>query len=111
LPEDFEEYMGSMHAYMPLYLCLWTEGLACHVSQIINPRASLSEVVFDRTLAEEDPKNISVVAKQFASAFSSTASSDHARFFSAGCKGALSARSGYSLGLLVAQCVARKHPI
>lgn len=111
LPDEFDEYMGSMRVYKPLYLCLWTEGLACYVSQVINPKASLAEVVLSKELAETAPKSATGIAKEFGTAFASTTSNDHARFFSAGYKGALPARSGYYLGLIVVQHLSEKHPL
>lgn len=92
----------------PLYIVLWKEGLATYVSGVLNPRASrLSVLLDDKALASADDPLVRRVAGEMLQRLESTSTADYQRYFSWGHVTDIPARTGYLVGLLAAQGIAR----
>lgn len=91
-----------------LWLGIWKEGLAVHASAVLNPAASRLRVLLgDRGLAEAPPDLPRRVAAELPPILHATDAPTRARYLSYGYRGDLPARSGYLLGLVIAERVAR----
>src|SRR5580698_1216345 len=64
LPSDIDQ--------IQLYRLIWQEGLATYVSQMLNPDASLADVLLDTRLAEEGPRFIPMLARSLLAELEST---------------------------------------
>lgn len=96
----------------PVYVTLWTEGVATYVSERLNPDAALLHVLLDDTrLAGADADTRRGLAGAILAALDSTQEADALRFFSAGSEGPWPARGGYLIGLEVARRVGRDMPL
>lgn len=88
----------------PLWLGIWKEGLAVHASAVLNPDASRLRVLLDDAhLAAIGPEVIARVAAELPPRLGATESAIRARYLSYGYRGDIPARSGYVLGLSIAQ--------
>lgn len=101
--KEFKEANGSPDQ-APVYLQLWTEGLATYASAKLNPGASTNEVLLSAPLAQKGPALLPRIAEQLLPKLDSTAKADASRFFDGGAKSKdLPARSGYYAGMRVAE--------
>lgn len=88
----------------PLWLGIWKEGLAVHASAVLNPDASRLRVLLgDTALAAIGPEVIARVAAELPPQLGATENAIRARYLSYGYRGDIPARSGYVLGLVIAQ--------
>ncbi|PWT86529.1 MAG: hypothetical protein C5B58_01265 [Acidobacteria bacterium] len=87
---------------IPLYRQIWQEGLATYVSTLLNPSASLSEVLLDPQLARDGPKYISQAAHNLLTQLESTDDAPAARYLSYRRGSAPPSRMGYLVGYRVA---------
>jgi hypothetical protein len=88
----------------PLWLGIWKEGLAVHASALLNPEATRLRVLLgDATLAAMGPEVIVRVAAELPPLLDATGTAVRARYLSYGYRGDIPARSGYVLGLIIAQ--------
>jgi hypothetical protein len=111
--ELFHRYHHQFFAFEPdsrdpLWVELWTEGLATYAARLLNPSASNRE-----TLALTDAeiatlrKGVAQIAADFLSRFHSLSPDDSAAYFEhMGKKTEVPRRAGYYLGLRVAQQLA-----
>ncbi|MCL7713534.1 hypothetical protein [Stenotrophomonas mori] len=97
----------------PLYATLWSEGVASHVSERLNPDAALLHVLLDDArLAAADAATRRGLASAILAVLDSTQDADAARFFSAGASAEpWPARGGYLIGLEVARRVGQDLPL
>jgi hypothetical protein len=103
LPTDIDE--------IQLYRLIWQEGLATYVSQMLNPDASLANVLLDARLAEEGPKFVPMVAHSLLPELESTDDATTALYLSYRRGGLIPARMGYLIGYEIAKRVAAIHPV
>lgn len=103
LPNNIDE--------IQLYRLIWQEGLATYVSQMLNPDASLGEVLLDARLAEEGPKFVPTVARSLLPELESTDDATTALYLSYRRGGLIPARMGYLIGYEIAKKMAATHPI
>lgn len=88
----------------PLWLGIWKEGLAVHASAVLNPDATRLRVLLgDAALAAIGPEVIARVAVELPTQLGATENAIRARYLSYGYRGDIPARSGYVLGLVIAQ--------
>jgi len=96
----------------PVYVTLWTEGVATYVSERLNPDAALLHVLLDDTqLAGADARTRRELAAAILPVLDSTQEADALPFFSAGAKGRWPARGGYLIGLEAARRIGRDLPL
>jgi hypothetical protein len=103
LPSDIDQ--------IQLYRLIWQEGLATCVSQMLNPDASLADVLLDARLAEEGPKYVPMVAHSLLSQLESTDDPTTALYLSYRRGGLIPARMGYLIGYEIAKRLAAIHPV
>jgi hypothetical protein len=94
-----------------LYRLIWQEGLATYVSQVLNPDASLADVLLDPRLAEEGPKYIPMLAHDLLAQLKSKDDETAARYLSYRRGGQIPARMGYLIGYEIAKRTAAAHPL
>jgi hypothetical protein len=96
-----------------LYGSLWEEGLATYVSHVLNPRASKSVVLGKPAdLAERARPVLPQLAAELLRNFDSQSSTAYAAFFLGGAKrSAFPPRSGYYVGHLIANDLARRYSL
>jgi Predicted Zn-dependent protease (DUF2268) len=103
LPHDIDE--------IQLYRLIWQEGLATYVSQLLNPDASLADVLLDARLAEEGPKFVPMVAHGLLPQLESTDDPTTALYLSYRRGGMIPARMGYLIGYEIAKRMAAIYPL
>jgi len=103
LPRDADQ--------IELYRLIWQEGLATYVSHVLNPDASLAEVLLDPRLAEEGPRFIPMLAHDLLAQLESTDDETAARYLSYRRGGQIPARMGYLIGYEIAKRAAAAHPL
>jgi predicted Zn-dependent protease DUF2268 len=103
LPADIDE--------IQLYRLIWQEGLATYVSQMLNPDASLADVLLDARLAEEGPKFVPMVARSLLPQLESTDDATTALYLSYRRGGLIPARMGYLIGYEIAKKMAATRPV
>jgi Predicted Zn-dependent protease (DUF2268) len=103
LPRDTDQ--------VELYRLIWQEGLATYVSQVLNPDASLADVLLDPRLAKEGPKYISMLAHNLLTQLESTDDATTALYLSYRRGGQIPARMGYLIGYEIAKRTAATHPL
>jgi hypothetical protein len=91
----------------PLWMRLWREGLASFVSARLNPKAPAADVLRSPELAEVSPESLRAIAAQALAALDTTDVAGHHRFLDAGYEGDIPVRSGYLLGLRLAERAGR----
>jgi Predicted Zn-dependent protease (DUF2268) len=96
---------------LPLYRLIWQEGLACYVSSVLNPTASLSDVLFDPRLAIDGPKFVTSAARRLLSDLSSTDDAPTAEYLTYRAGSATPARMGYLIGYLIVARLAKDHSL
>jgi hypothetical protein len=89
-----------------LYRLVWQEGLATYVSKVLNPEASMAEVLLDPKLAQEGPRYVSIVARDLMTQLESVDDSTTARYLSYWHGGQIPARMGYLIGYEIARQLA-----
>jgi hypothetical protein len=94
-----------------LYRLIWQEGLATYVSQVLNPGASLADVLLDPRLAAEGPRFIPTLAHSLLAQLESTDDATTARYLSYQHGGQIPARMGYLIGYEIARKTAATHQI
>ncbi len=103
LPRDADQ--------VELYRLIWQEGLATYVSQVLNPEASLADVLLDPRLAKEGPRFIPLLAHDLLSQLQSTDDETTGRYLSYRRGGQIPARMGYLIGYEIAKRTAAAHPL
>ncbi len=97
---------------VPLYRQVWQEGLACYVSRLVHPQASLAEVLLDPDLAAHGPKFVPTVAQAMLDDLRADDDVVTGRYLSQqGPFGALPARMGYLVGLQAVSRAAAAMPL
>jgi hypothetical protein len=94
-----------------LYRLIWQEGLATYVSQLLNPGASLADVLLDPRLAEEGPKYVPAVARSLLPELESTDDNTTAHYLSYQSGGQIPSRMGYLIGYEIVKRTASSHQI
>ena len=103
LPRDVDQ--------VELYRLVWQEGLATYVSQVLNPEASLADVLLDPRLAEEGPRFVPVFAHNLLGQLESKDDATTAVYLSYRRGGQVPARMGYLIGYEIARKMATTHPV
>ena len=104
-------YLGKCEA---IWCGLWMEGLAIHVSEVLNPDATNAELLLDRPLGlvPRTQQALTASLEDLAKALDSEDDDVYADLFNGGPeKTALPRRRGYYLGLLVAREISKTHSI
>jgi hypothetical protein len=94
-----------------LYRLIWQEGLATYVSQVLNPGASLADVLLDPRLAREGPRLIPMLAHNLLGQLETTDDATTALYLSYRRGGEIPARMGYLIGYEIAKRAAATHPV
>ena len=95
----------------PLYRAVWGEGLAEYVGEVLNPAASLEDVVGAETVRGTQPR-VASLAKEIREQLDSTSSRINRDYMSASpIRKDLPPRSGYYVGLLVARRLSKQHSL
>jgi hypothetical protein len=94
LPRDADQ--------IELYRLVWQEGLATYVSQVLNPEASLADVLLDPRLATEGPKLVPQFARNLLTQLESRDDETAARYLSYQRGGQTPSRMGYLIGYQIA---------
>lgn len=97
--------------YVELYRLVWQEGLATYVSQVLNPGASLSDILLDPRLANEGPKFIPAIAASLQRDLGSTDDATAALYLSYRPGGLVPSRMGYLIGYEIAKRAAANHTL
>jgi hypothetical protein len=103
LPRDVDQ--------IELYRLIWQEGLATYVSQVLNPDASLADVLLDPRLSEEGWQFVPVFARNLLAQLESRDDSTTARYLSYRSGGQIPSRMGYLIGYEIARSAAATHQI
>ena len=103
LPRDVDQ--------IELYRLIWQEGLATYVSQVLNPDASLADVLLDPGLAQEGPKFVPMLAHSLLTQLESTDDATAARYLSYRRGGQIPSRMGYLIGYEIARRTAATHQV
>jgi hypothetical protein len=103
LPRDIDQ--------IELYRLIWQEGLATYVSQVLNPGASLADVILDPRLAKEGPRFVPMLARSLLAELESTDDAVTAHYLSYRRGGQIPARMGYLIGYDIASRMAATHQI
>jgi Predicted Zn-dependent protease (DUF2268) len=103
LPRDADQ--------VELYRLIWQEGLATYVSQVLNPEASLADVLLDPRLAQEGPRFVPLSAHHLLSELESTDDATTALYLSYRPGGLIPARMGYLIGYEIARKAAATRSI
>jgi hypothetical protein len=103
LPRDADE--------VQLYRLVWQEGLATYVSKVLNPDASLADILLDPRLAVEGPKYVPLFAQSLLTQLESKDDATVARYLSYRRGGQTPARLGYLIGYQIAKRAAAHHPL
>jgi hypothetical protein len=103
LPRDIDQ--------IELYRLIWQEGLATYVSQVLNPDASLADVLLDPRLAEEGPRFVPILARSLLAQLESTDDATTGLYLSYRRGGQIPARMGYLIGYEIARRTAATHQI
>jgi Predicted Zn-dependent protease (DUF2268) len=96
---------------IPLYRLIWQEGLATFVSQVLNPEASLSDVLLDPRLASEGPGFIAEMAASLLHDLTSVDDLTAGRYLSYRRVGPMPSRMGYLIGYEVVKRAATDHSL
>src|SRR5580693_3415036 len=103
LPRDVDQ--------IELYRLIWQEGLATYVSQVLNPDASLADVLLDPRLAEEGPRFVPLFAHNLLGQLESRDDATTAQYLAYRRGSQVPARMGYLIGYEIARKTATTHPI
>jgi hypothetical protein len=103
LPRDVDQ--------IELYRLIWQEGLATYVSQVLNPDASLADVLLDPRLAQEGPKFVPMWAHSLLTQLESAHDATTALYLSYRRGGQIPARMGYLIGYEIARRTAATRQI
>jgi hypothetical protein len=91
-----------------IWLGIWKEGLAVYACGVLNPGISRQRMLLgDLDLAAITPELLREIARELPPVLSATDGQTRARYLSYGYRGDIPARSGYALGLVIAERVAR----
>lgn len=91
-----------------LWLGIWKEGLAVYACGVLNSGISRQRMLLgDGELAAITPELLRKVARELPPVLATTDGQTRARYLSYGYRGDIPARSGYALGLAIAERVAR----
>ncbi|MBX3498600.1 MAG: hypothetical protein KF889_04090 [Alphaproteobacteria bacterium] len=91
-----------------LWLGIWKEGLAVHACGVLNPGITRRRMLLgDSDLAAITPELLRRIARALPPVLGATDGQTRARYLSYGYRGDIPARSGYALGLAIAERVAR----
>jgi hypothetical protein len=87
---------------IPLYRQIWQEGLATYVSSLLNPNATLGDVLLDPHLASEGPKFVPMAARSLLTQLETTNDETTARYLSYRHGSKTPSRIGYLIGYDIA---------
>lgn len=91
-----------------IWLGIWKEGLAVYACGVLNPGITRQRMLLgDGDLAAITPEMLRKIARELPPALGATDGQSRARYLSYGYRGDIPARSGYALGLVIAERVAR----
>ena len=108
------EWNGKSRAKgeIPLYWLVWTEGLATHVSKVLNPKASADDILLPDELIRDTEQQMPRLVRELRENLDSTSTDTFMNFLSASPKRKdIPARCGYYIGMLVARELNRKHSL
>ncbi|WP_394778280.1 hypothetical protein [Undibacterium sp.] len=112
--EMFHLYQGQKNPSImldpapPVYINLWTEGVATYVSQLFTPGATRLHVLLDdKRLASASPEVLRTIAADLLLHLDENSDAVMERFFSIGYHGDIPARGGYLVGLTLAERVGK----
>ena len=95
-----------------MYAHLWQEGLAVYATRVLNPGATKMEIYLSNTLPDEAGGMVPKLAKEIHQKLYSTSREDDAGFFNMTTKRKdIPAKSGYYIGSLVAEELAKKYTL
>jgi Predicted Zn-dependent protease (DUF2268) len=103
LPRDVDQ--------IELYRLIWQEGLATYVSQVLNPDASLADVLLDPRLAEQGPRFVPMLARNLMAQLESKDDATTAQYLAYQRGGLIPARMGYLIGYQIARRTAATHQL
>jgi hypothetical protein len=103
LPRDVDQ--------IELYRLIWQEGLATYVSQVLNPDASLADVLLDPRLAEQGPQFVPMLARNLMAQLESRDDATTAQYLAYQRGGWIPARMGYLIGYQIARRTAATHQL
>src|SRR5271165_2964066 len=103
LPHDTDD--------IPLYRLVWQEGLATYVSHVLNPDASLSDVLLDPRLANEGPGFIPAMATSLLRDLTTTDDLTAGRYLAYRRVGMMPSRMGYLIGYEIVKRAATDHSL
>ncbi len=91
-----------------IWLGIWKEGLAVYACGVLDSgRSRLQILLGDRDLAAIAPEFLRKIARELPPILAATDGQSRTRYLSYGYRGDIPARSGYALGLAIAERVAR----
>lgn len=91
-----------------VWLGIWKEGLAVYACGVLNPGITRRHMLLgDGDLAAITPELLRRIARELPPVLAATDGQTRARYLSYGYRGDIPARSGYALGLAIAERVAR----
>lgn len=91
-----------------IWIGIWKEGLAVYACGVLNPGITRQRMLLgDSDLAAITPELLRKVARELPPLLTATDGQTRARYLSYGFRGDIPARSGYALGLAIAERVAR----
>lgn len=95
-----------------IWLGIWKEGLAVYACRVLSPQRSHQQILLgDRDLAAITPELLRKIARELPPVLAATDGQTRARYLSYGYRGDIPARSGYALGLAIAERVARSRSL
>jgi Predicted Zn-dependent protease (DUF2268) len=103
LPRDVDQ--------IELYRLIWQEGLATYVSQVLNPDASLADVLLDPRLAEQGPQFVPMLARNLMAQLESRDDATTTQYLAYQRGGWIPARMGYLIGYQIARRTAATHQL
>ena len=91
-----------------IWVGIWKEGLAVYACGVLNPGITRQRMLLgDSDLAAITPELLRKIARELPPVLAATDGQARARYLSYGYRGDIPARSGYALGLAIAERVAR----
>jgi hypothetical protein len=96
---------------LPLYRQIWQEGLATYVSALMNPEATLADVLLDPRLARDGPACLAAVAGELIPVLESADDQTAGKYLSYRRGGKTPSRMGYLIGYEIAAHLAATRSI
>ncbi len=108
--EAMQAFFGRGEMF-PLYYLLWEEGLAIYASKVLNPMATMPELLSSHSLAAETQPLLPQLTKMLRDKLDSVSREDIRDFFfiDDDRRKDIPARCGYYVGMLIAEELANKY--